>query len=59
MVRNCGAELANVKLAKQKTHLKFNLQCKELDVMPASLNITCPIKTQRAKAIIIQPRQGY
>ena len=51
-------ELQNVKLARTRNHLKFNLGCKQLDIIPASLNLACPIKTQRAKDMVDRAKRG-
>ena len=51
-------EQANIKLARHRNHLKFNLHCKNAKVIPASLNIVCPIKTQRARDTIDRARKG-
>ena len=51
-------ELQNVKLAQTRNHLKFNLRCKQLDIIPASLILACPIKTQRARYIVDRANRG-
>ena len=51
-------EQANIKLARHRNHLKFNLHCKDAKVILASLNIACPIKTQKARDIIDRARKG-
>ena len=50
-------ELQNVKLVRTRNHLKFNLRRKQLDVIPASLNQACPLKTQRAKDIVYRAKR--
>ena len=51
-------EQPNIKLARHRNHLKFNLHCNDAKVIPASLNIACPIKTQTARDIIDRARKG-
>ena len=45
-------EEQNVKLVKQRNQLKFNLHCKNQHVITASLNIVCPVKTEKGTNII-------
>ena len=47
-----------IKLARHRNHLKCNLHCKDEKGIPASLNIACPIKTQKARDIIDRARKG-
>ena len=42
---------ALVGLARWKNHVVFNLRCKNADVIPRSLRVACPIKTERGRAI--------
>ena len=51
-------EDSEIKLAKYRNHLKFNLRCKQEDVFPASLNIACPIKTAKGQEIIHRAKQA-
>ena len=52
-------------LSRYRNHLKYNLRCKDEGVIPASLNIASPVKTQkgmdiirRAKASLLRERIG-
>ena len=42
---------ALVGLARWKNHVVFNLRCKKAGVIPRSLRVACPIKTERGRAI--------
>ncbi|XP_014679428.1 PREDICTED: uncharacterized protein LOC106819296, partial [Priapulus caudatus] len=40
------------KIARHKNHLVFTLRCKDENIVPSSLRLKCPIRTNRAKDII-------
>jgi len=40
------------KLARHRNHLVFTLRCRDEAVVPTSLRLHCPIKTQNAKHIV-------
>ena len=45
------------KLSRHRNHLVFNLRCKKEKVIPASLNIKSPIKTNIAENIVAKARK--
>ena len=45
------------KLSRQRNHLVFSLRCKDEGIIPASLQISCPIKTKRAQEIILKAKK--
>ena len=40
------------KLARYRNHRVFTLRCRDLDLTPPSLKLTCPINTNRARDIV-------
>ena len=51
-------EALEKKLARNRNHLVFSLRCKEEGLTPASLNLKCPIRTQKAQDIISKAKRG-
>ena len=51
-----GVTKCNV--GSKRNHLKFNLRCKELDIILASLNLACLNKTQRARDTVDRAKRG-
>ena len=39
-------------IARHRNHLVFTLRCKETGITPPSLNLKCPINTQKARRIV-------
>ena len=47
-----------MKLAKTRNHLKFNLRCTNMNVMPFSLDLPCPVMPQRSRDIVEKAMRG-
>ena len=45
-------EKTSVQLAKHRNHLKFNLRCKDEEVIPPSLRLQTTGKSEKSKGII-------
>ena len=51
-------ECTEKKLSRHRNHLVFGLRCKQEEVIPVSLKVKNPIRSQRAKDIIAEARKA-
>ena len=45
-------------LARHRNHLVFSLRCKDENVIPPSLRIKCPVRSENARRIVERARKG-
>ena len=45
-------EKTSSQIANHRNHLKFNLRCRDLDVIPTSLRLRSTVKSEKARTII-------